>query len=131
MYNLISGFKNGFLTGIKCLPADNLVCRNLLSARSQPNVTTELIQKEVNKKFVLGPFTDIPFTTFRINPIGVAEGKYSKKKRLIVDLSAPHQNMEATSLNDMIDKEEFFFTIRDYRSCDKNHKENRPGELIM
>lgn len=46
-----------------------------------------------------GPFRDIPYTTYRINPVGVAEGKYSKKKRLIVDLSAPHEDIENPSLN--------------------------------
>ena len=44
---------------------------------------------------------------YRLNPIGVAEGKYSKKKRLIVDLSAPHDNPNNFSLNDLIDKQEY------------------------
>lgn len=44
---------------------------------------------------------------YRINPIGIAEGKYSKKKRLIVDLSSPHQDSDFKSLNDLTDKEKF------------------------
>lgn len=55
--------------------------------------------------FLLGPFRDIPFKNYRINPIGVAIGKYSKKKRLIVDMSAPHDNEDIPSLNILIDKE--------------------------
>ena len=43
----------------------------------------------------------------RTNPIGVAEGKYSQKKRLIVDMSAPHNDENNTCLNDMIVKEDF------------------------
>ena len=34
----------------------------------------------------------MPFPVYRVNPIGVAEGKYSNKKRLIVDLSAAHDD---------------------------------------
>ena len=44
---------------------------------------------------------------YRVNPIGVAEGKYSNKKRLIVDLSAPHNDSQNPSLNQLIDKEEY------------------------
>ena len=33
----------------------------------------------------------------------MAEGKYSKKKRLILDLSAPHNDTDL-SINDLIDK---------------------------
>lgn len=32
-----------------------------------------------------------------MNPIGVAKWKYSKKKRLIVDMSAPHDNKDIPS----------------------------------
>ena len=49
----------------------------------------------------------MPFNIYRTNPIGVAEGKYSKKKRLIVDLSAPHNDKNNACLNDMIVKEDF------------------------
>jgi len=35
----------------------------------------------------------------------VVESKYSKKKRLIIDLSAPHNNTDHPSINSLIDKE--------------------------
>lgn len=104
---LITGLKEGFYTGIKCLPTESLVCKNLLSSRSQPEITCDLVKKEIDKGFVIGPFSKIPYDVYRINPIGIAEGKYSKKKRLIVDLSSPHQDSDFKSLNDLIDKEEF------------------------
>ena len=56
---------------------------------------------------MIGPFTQPPFDVYRINPIGLVQGKYSKKYRLIVDLSAPHNNNEHPSLNSLIDKEEY------------------------
>jgi hypothetical protein len=43
------------------------------------------------------------FDNYRVSPIGVAEGKYSKKKRLILDLSAPNNDTDL-SINDLIDK---------------------------
>ena len=55
-------------------------------------ILTELLTKEVDKGYLMGPFQTSPFPCHRINPIGLVEGKYSKKKRLIVDMSAPHDN---------------------------------------
>lgn len=50
---------------------------------------------------MIGPFDTSPFSTHRINPIGIATRKYSGKKRLIIDLSAPH-NGNAQSINSLI-----------------------------
>ena len=49
-----------------------------------------LIQKEQAKGFMVGPYEEPPSSLYRASPIGVATRKYSGKKRLIVDLSAPH-----------------------------------------
>ena len=46
----------------------------------------------------------MPFATYRVNPVVIVEGKYSKKKRLIVDLRAPNNDTENMCLNDMIKK---------------------------
>ncbi|CAG2227598.1 unnamed protein product [Mytilus edulis] len=43
---------------------------------------------------------------YRVSPIGIVEGKYSGKKRLIVDLSSPHESQDHFSINDLIDKEQ-------------------------
>ena len=82
-----------------------LECRNNLSARSQPNVVNELLRKECENGFMYGPFETLPFSSYRVSPLGVAEGKYSKKKRLILDLSAPHQSDIHFSINELIDKD--------------------------
>ncbi|CAF3412760.1 unnamed protein product [Rotaria sp. Silwood1] len=47
------------------------------------------------------------FFNYRINPIGLVESKYSKKKRLIVDLSAPHNDKDHPSINSLIDKDSY------------------------
>ena len=54
-------------------------CRNNLSARLQEDIVSELIDKELRKGFIYGPFSKPPFTNYRVSPIGVAEGKYSKR----------------------------------------------------
>lgn len=63
-------------------------CGNLLSAKKQPEATSQLLNTELERGYVIGPFDIIPFSHYRISPLGVAESKYSDKKRLIVDLSA-------------------------------------------
>lgn len=102
--HLIDGLRNGFDTGFSHLPSNSIVCKNLKSASEDPNSVSALIQKEVEKGYLLGPFERIPFQDYRINPIGLAEHKYSRKKRLIVDMSAPHQDLDNPSLNSLIDK---------------------------
>ena len=104
---LIDGFTCGFDTGLTYLPEQSLQCGNLLSAKRQPESTKELIQTELDRGYIIGPYTKPPFPTYRISPVGIAVGKYSGKKRLIVDLSAPHDNEIHQSLNDLVDKDEF------------------------
>lgn len=101
---LCNGFRNGFDTFVKFDSLETIECKNNLSARSQKNIVSELIKKELDNGFAYGPFTVLPFTNYRVSPLGVAEGKYSFKKRLILDLSAPH-NDAAVSVNDLIDKD--------------------------
>lgn len=105
--HMTEGFRNGFDTGLKILPQVSFECDNLLSAKKDPAATSELLQTELERGYILGPFASVPFETYRISSLGIAIGKYSGKKRLIVDLSAPHENQERQSLNELIDKEEF------------------------
>ena len=104
---LTKGFQNGFDTGLSVLPNVSFECDNLLSAKKDPNATSELLQTELERGYLIGPFHSAPYETYRVSPLGIAIGKYSGKKRLIVDLSAPHQNEQHKSLNELIDKEEF------------------------
>ena len=60
-----------------------------------------LLEKEVQKGFMIGPFDRSPFPVFWLSPIGIATRKYSGKKRLIIDLSAPHNGL-ADSINSLI-----------------------------
>ena len=104
---LINGIRTGFDTGISILPCHSCECKNSLSCRKDPVKTTELIETELKKGYVIGPFHEPPFDTYRINPISLAERKYSGKKRLVVDMSAPHNDSDHPSINDLISKEDF------------------------
>ncbi|XP_034562822.1 uncharacterized protein LOC117829305 [Notolabrus celidotus] len=88
------------------LPKVTHVFRNLQSALREPEVVDVLLAREVEKGYMLGPFSNSPFSVFRISPIGVATRKYSRKKRLIVDLSAP-RNSSVPSINSLIPPEPF------------------------
>ncbi|XP_040285981.1 uncharacterized protein LOC120999169 [Bufo bufo] len=55
---------------------------------------------------MIGPFTSSPFSSWRTNPIGIAVHKYSNKKRMIIDLSAPHSSF-VPSINALIPADEF------------------------
>jgi hypothetical protein len=102
---LITGLTEGFDTGISPLPVKSFECNNLLSAVRDPEYVAEALHSEVDKGFMIGPFNNPPFASYRVSPIGVAVGKYSGKKRLIVDLSAPHDNLDVPSINSLIDKD--------------------------
>lgn len=102
---ICNGLRNGFDSMIVYDKLSSIECKNNFSARSQPVIVSELVKAECEKGFVYGPFKSLPFKNYRVSPLGVAEGKYSGKKRLILDLSAPHNDDSCLSVNDMIDKD--------------------------
>lgn len=101
---VINGFSQGFNPLISVVPTTSLECPNNLSARSNTDVVDKAVKSEVDNGYVCGPFDQIPFSICRINPLGLSIGKYSGKPRLILDLSAPHNETE-DSINELIDKE--------------------------
>ena len=102
---LCSGLREGFDTMIPPVPLANIECKNLLSARNNTSDVQELIETECHQGFLYGPFSEPPFKNYRVSPLGLAVGKYSGKKRLIVDLSSPHDDPYNSSINELIDKE--------------------------
>lgn len=103
---LITGLIHGFFAGLSFLPKASCVCPNLRSALQEPGIVDELLSRESEKGYMIGPFNSSPFPLYRINPIGVATRKYSGKKRLIMDLSAPHNN-DVPSINSLIPSQQF------------------------
>ncbi len=115
--HLVSGLRFGFDTGITDPPGTPYICKNLQSALAQPQLVSELLQHELHMGYLLGPFDSPPFDVYRISPIGLAERKYSKKYRLIVDLSAPHNNAVHASINSLIDKNEYSLSYIGVDDC--------------
>lgn len=54
---------------------------------------------------MIGPFSSLLFFTYHISPLGIATRKYSSKKRIIINLSAPHES----SVNSPIPSSDFSF----------------------
>ncbi|CAF4209424.1 unnamed protein product [Rotaria sp. Silwood2] len=77
------------------------LCEGFDTARRDPKNVTCLVAEELNKGFLIGRYNSPPFINYRINPIGLVESKYSKKKRLIFDLSAPHNDKDHPSINSL------------------------------
>lgn len=113
---MVSGIQHGFDTGIRHVPAGVFECQNLLSARNNSSFVTDALEREVDSGHIMGPFPSPPFAEYRVSPIGVAEHKFSKKKRLILDLSSPHDCDNTPSINDCISSTDYsmkFVTIDD------------------
>lgn len=102
---LISGLRTGFDMKVFNPPISTRECKNLQSALTRPDEVDRLISDELQKGFLAGPFDIPPFPVYRVSPVGVAEGKYSKKLRMILDLSSPHEE-SVSSINDLINKSE-------------------------
>lgn len=102
---LVNGLQGGFAPLMTEIPQTTVECTNNRSATSDPTVVSDAVEAEVAKGYVIGGFQKPPYPVYRINPLGVATGKYSGKKRLILDLSAPHNTDNTPSINDLISKE--------------------------
>lgn len=123
-YNyLLSGLSHGFNSGVECALSQNFISNILQSAHAEPDVIDDLIKKEVKSGFMIGPFDKPPFEVFRVSPIGVATRTFSGKKRLIIDLSSPH-NSTVPSINSLIPLDKFSLRYHD------NLLSGRPGSLI-
>lgn len=124
------GLKFGFDTMVSETVLPTKECKNLLSARTQPTIVSQLLKEECEKGYILGPFAISPFESYRVSPIGVATGKYSNKKRLIIDLSAPHNDVNNFSVNDLIDKEQCSLTYVKLDDAIKKICETGKGSLL-
>ena len=104
---LCNGLRQGFDLLLSDTPVniDTFECKNAKTAIENADVVDGLIADELAKGFIKGPFLTAPFENYRVSPIGIAIHKYSLKKRLIFDLSSPHNKDNITSVNDLIDKD--------------------------
>jgi hypothetical protein len=80
-------------------------CKNLQSAFRNPDIVDNLTKQEVDTGYLKGAFEKPPVDMYRVSLIGIVD--IQEKKRLIVDLSSLHDNEEHSSINNLIDKEQY------------------------
>jgi hypothetical protein len=109
--SVMTGITQGFNYDNFSPPAVSVECKNLRSATNvfHRHVKSLLLQ-EVTKGFLSGPYDSPPVPLYRVNPLGVVEGKYSDKKRIIVDLSSPHNDDRTPSINELLSKDDYSLT---------------------
>ena len=98
---MLTGLSQGFWVGVFSSLTSSYVSKNVHSALKELVIVSKLLIKEFNKGYLVGPFSSSPFPVFHTSPIGVATRKYSRKRRLIFDLSAPHSR-SYPSVNNLI-----------------------------
>jgi hypothetical protein len=84
---LLKGFERGFSLHYSG-PRKFRESKNLKSARENPHIVEAKLSKEVALGRVAGPFTNIPFPTLRVSPVGLVPKK-DGDFRLIHHLSYP------------------------------------------
>jgi len=109
--------------------SSSLVLGNLQSALREPAIVSQLLARECSKRYVIGPFDSSPFSLFRSSPLGVATRKYSGKKWLILDLSAPRSG-PVPGINGLIPLEPFSLTYATVDHAIKLIKLAGPGAWL-
>lgn len=91
-----------------------------------------LLAAELEQVFMIGPFSQPPFPTFCISPLGIATRKYSGKKRIIIDLLAPHGS-HVPSINSLIPSKDYSLPqlITPYPSSNLLAKTNGSQKLTL
>lgn len=75
--------------------------KNLFSANDNPGIVQSKLDREVELGWLAGPFSEPPFSTFCVSPLGVVPKKTPGDFRLIHHLSFPR----GSSINNGISEE--------------------------
>ncbi|XP_077113745.1 uncharacterized protein LOC143816266 isoform X2 [Ranitomeya variabilis] len=119
------GFKFGFFIPFN-FSRETKSANNLKSAREFPEILRKKVQKEVELGRMAGPFTSMPFSNFRISPLGIVPKKEPGKYRLIHHLSYP----KGDSVNDAILPEEASVTYASFDRAVELVRAAGPGALL-
>jgi len=111
---ILKGIEKGFCLGVDESASFTSSTQNMLSAKQNPVVITEYLDKEVSQGNILGPFSIATAPAVHINCFGVIPKKHQPGKwRMITDLSFP----EGHSVNDAIDPEACSLSYISGSSC--------------
>ena len=98
---VVDGFTHGFDIGVQNGPAPNKPCKNGSKVLRYPEVAQQLVDEEVQKGHILGPFDTPPIPGLVYSPINLVAKAGSKGSWcLIQDLSHPWDGVNA--VNDAI-----------------------------
>ena len=100
---LVNGFTQGFDLGMTRYPKPRPLCKNSREVRSHPDVTQKLVNKEVRKDHILGPFKELLFKNLVYSPLNIGskagdeEATDEKKWHLIHDLVYPYDGINSVN----------------------------------
>ena len=102
---VVEWLKFGWPAGrLPTLPDPELATKNHKGATDHPEALITYITKEKDRKAVMGPFQNIPFSTkVGISPLSTRPKKNTQERRVILDLSFPI----GKSVNDGMCKDEY------------------------
>lgn len=69
----------GFHTGFITILSGTFESPNIRSSAADLEAVDTLLQSELDKGFIIGPFSASPFWYWRVNPLGLVKGKFSNK----------------------------------------------------
>ena len=96
-----SGFRDGFKLGMTSTPAPRGLCKNSQKVRQNPEIAQQLVDEEVKKGHILGPFDMQPLPEMWFSPLNIVPKAGNPGKwRLIHDLAYPYDGKK--SINDCI-----------------------------
>ena len=100
---VVDGFRHGFDLGLTREPLARAPCVNLSKVLEMPEVAQLLVDEQVQKGHIAGPFQSPPLDNMVFSPINLVEKGETGKYRLIHDLSHPYDG--ETAVNDCIPPE--------------------------
>ena len=80
---LITGLRQGFDNMVSQFNLPTMECKNLLSARNDPDTADTLVAQEVERGYLRGPLPKLPFESYRNSRRKVLRQKTSHSRLII------------------------------------------------
>ena len=95
---VVNGFKEGFRLGMDRSPEPRGPCKNSAKVRQHPEVTQALVDEEVAKGHILGPFDEQPLPDMWFSPLNIVPKSGNPGRwRLIHDLAYPYDGVNSVN----------------------------------
>ena len=95
---VVEGFRYGFKLGLTSQPEPRGPVRNSAKVRKFPHIAQQLVDEEVKKGHILGPFDEPPIPDLVYSPINIVPKAGSDTKfRLVHDLSFAPEDLKSVN----------------------------------